>query len=262
MLNDITFFFVSYFSTIIGAISGIGGGIIIKPVLDVLGTLNINVVRFFSGCTVLSMSIWALIRSIGGDIIIEWRVSLLLALGACLGGLLGKELFSILFPLFKEERVLSILQSVLLLTINAGVFVYLKNKKRITTIFVESALLRIIIGLSLGAISSFLGIGGGPINLGVLYYFFSMQPKQAALNSLYIIFFSQLTNLFGVYLAGEIPTLSSFSLFVMCGGGVAGALTGSAIYKKLTQQGVEKFFGIVMVFLMILNIYNIIKFFV
>ncbi|MEI3183290.1 MAG: sulfite exporter TauE/SafE family protein [Lachnospiraceae bacterium] len=44
--------------------------------------------------------------------------------------------------------------------------------------------------------SSFLGIGGGPINLVVLLYFFSMDTKAAAQNSLYIILFSSDHQLF------------------------------------------------------------------
>ena len=53
----------------------------------------------------------------------------------------------------------------------------------------------VVIGIFLGVMSSFLGIGGGPINLVVLYYFFSMAAKTAAQNSLYIILVSQITSL-------------------------------------------------------------------
>ena len=44
--------------------------------------------------------------------------------------------------------------------------------------------------ITLGILSSFLGIGGGPINLVVLFFFFSMDTKTAAQNSLYTILFS------------------------------------------------------------------------
>ena len=259
MLSNLICFLISFFSTIIGAISGIGGGIIIKPMLDGIGTFGMDAIRFYSGCTVLCMSVMALVRNGGGADKINWRVSTLLALGACLGGFLGKELFRYLFTIFARSNAFSILQSVLLLAINVGVFVYLKNKKRIVPLCIGSPLLRVAIGLSLGLISSFLGIGGGPINIAALYYFFSMQPKETALNSLYIIFFSQLTSLVGLWAAHEVPDFSSLTLFVMCGGGVAGAITGSAAYKKLTQEGIEKFFSAVMIFLMALNVYNVVK---
>ena len=44
----------------------------------------------------------------------------------------------------------------------------------------------------LGIISSFLGIGGGPINLVVLFFFFSMPTKIAAENSLYRVIWKDL----------------------------------------------------------------------
>lgn len=40
-----------------------------------------------------------------------------------------------------------------------------------------------IAGSVLGIFSSFLGIGGGPINLMILSFFFSMDTKTAAFNS-------------------------------------------------------------------------------
>ena len=53
--------------------------------------------------------------------------------------------------------------------------------------------------------SSFLGIGGGPINLVVLFYFFSMETKTAAQNSLYIILFSQITSLLTTLITHSVP---------------------------------------------------------
>ena len=50
------FFVVSFFASIVGAICGIGGGVIIKPVLDMLHFETVSPISFLSGCTVLSMS--------------------------------------------------------------------------------------------------------------------------------------------------------------------------------------------------------------
>ena len=47
----------------VGAIVGAGGGVIIKPVLDMLGILPVSTVSFCSGCTVLGMSVCSLIRN-------------------------------------------------------------------------------------------------------------------------------------------------------------------------------------------------------
>ncbi len=60
MLDSIICFAVCIFSTMIGAISGIGGGVIIKPLLDMtltgLGTQTISLLSAFA---VLSMSLFS-----------------------------------------------------------------------------------------------------------------------------------------------------------------------------------------------------------
>ena len=53
----VIFLLVSFFSSLVGSICGIGGGVIIKPVLDATGTMSVTAISFLSGCTVLSMSV-------------------------------------------------------------------------------------------------------------------------------------------------------------------------------------------------------------
>ena len=43
----ILFFIISFSASIIGAICGIGGGIIIKPVMDAFGVLDVSIINFF-----------------------------------------------------------------------------------------------------------------------------------------------------------------------------------------------------------------------
>ena len=50
------FFLVSLLASVVGAICGIGGGVIIKPVLDLLHLESVSTISFLSVCTVLSMS--------------------------------------------------------------------------------------------------------------------------------------------------------------------------------------------------------------
>ena len=81
-----------------GTVCGIGGGVIIKPVLDAFGVLDVAVISFLSGCTVLSMTTYSVVKSkIGGTSYVDKRTGIPLALGAALGGVAGKELFSWIF---------------------------------------------------------------------------------------------------------------------------------------------------------------------
>ena len=89
-----------------------------------------------------------------------------------------------------------------------GTLVYTLYKGRIRTKRLQSVSVCLVIGLALGILSSFLGIGGGPFNLVILFYFFSMDTKTAAQNSLYIILFSQVTSLVTTLLTRSVPPFS------------------------------------------------------
>ena len=55
-LMGILIFLVCLTASTIGGICGIGGGVIIKPVLDALGVMSVSALQFLSGLTVLGMS--------------------------------------------------------------------------------------------------------------------------------------------------------------------------------------------------------------
>ena len=55
----ISLFLICFLASIIGAICGVGGGVIIKPVVDAFGLLTISQASFLSGCTVLAMSAYS-----------------------------------------------------------------------------------------------------------------------------------------------------------------------------------------------------------
>ena len=50
----VLFFIISFLASIAGAICGIGGGVIIKPLLDSFGLMDVKTISFLSGCTVLA----------------------------------------------------------------------------------------------------------------------------------------------------------------------------------------------------------------
>ena len=82
--------------------------------------------------------------------------------------------------------------------------------------------------------SSFLGIGGGPINLVVLYFFFSMDTKTAAANSLYIIFFSQLCSLLATLVTSSVPDFRWTVLALMAVGGLGGGVLGRRLNQRMS----------------------------
>ena len=75
---------------------------------------------------------------------------------------------------------------------------------------------------------------GGSINIVVLHFFFAMDSKTAAANSLYIIAFSQLTSLISTLVTNTVPDFKILSLVFMVLGGLLGSMAGRAVNKKWT----------------------------
>ena len=157
---------------------------------------------------------------------------------------------------YSLEDVWGGVQAACLAVITVGTLVYTLFKKRIKTHEIRSMLVCVVIGLMLGIMSSFLGIGGGPINLVVLYFFFSMDTKTAAANSLYIILFSQITSLVTTLVTRTVPEFQLISLVVMVAGGIGGGIVGRKINKKIDGAAVEKLFICLMAVIIAISIWN------
>ena len=61
------FFAVSILSCTAGSVCGIGGGVIIKPVLDATGVMGVSSISFLSGHGACHVSRVSLEKSAGGD---------------------------------------------------------------------------------------------------------------------------------------------------------------------------------------------------
>lgn len=254
---DILFFIVSFLSSIVGAICGIGGGVVIKPVLDMLRMGSAATINFLSGCTVLSMSLYSVGKSLlAGDSKVEMSTGTPLALGAAIGGVVGKQMFSAVKAMFSDGGMVSGVQAVCLGIITVGTLLYTIYKKRIPTHRMTQKAVCVVIGLLLGIMSSFLGIGGGPINLVVLGYFFSMDTKTAAANSLYIILFSQAASLLATLVTGSVPEFRVPALILMVAGGIGGGIVGRSLNRKMDNRAVDKLFIGLMAVIIGICVYN------
>lgn len=255
------FLIVSFGASIAGAICGIGGGVIIKPALDAVGVLDVATISFLSGCTVLTMSCYSVYKAKrSGESLIDMKIGTPLAIGAAVGGVVGKWMFQMVSSMFADKNMVGAVQAACLLVITLGTLIYTIYKEKIHTKHLVNFVVCLLVGLVLGIMSSFLGIGGGPINLVVLFYFFSMDTKAAAQNSLYIILFSQITSFLQTVLTGKVPAFPIMALVIMVFGGLMGGFCGRMINKKMDSKMVDKLFICLMVVIIGINCYNIYKF--
>lgn len=254
-------FLIALLSSAVGAICGIGGGVVIKPMMDMFRIDSVAAISFLSGCTVLSMSCYSVGRAmLSGAGRVDVKTGTSLALGAALGGLAGKSLFTIVKGLFQQADRIGTVQSACLAVITLGTLVYTLCKARIPTHRLTAPAICCAIGLALGICSCFLGIGGGPINLVVLHYFFSMDTKTAAANSLYIILFSQMTSLLATLIAGTVPNFQPPMLIWMIAGGIGGGIIGRACNRRMDDWAVEKLFMGLMGVIILISLCNCFRF--
>lgn len=238
-------------ATVLGSISGIGGGVIIKPVLDSISGMDAAQTGFLSGCTVLTMSAVSLIRSRKQLHSIGSR-GVLLALGGGAGGTLGQKLFAIMFSASGEGALVSLVQNIVMTLLTVAVIFYVLFKEKIAKRDISSPLGTLLIALGLGVFSAFLGIGGGPVNIMVLSFSFSMDTKMAALNSLFIIFFSQLCSL----ASGSIPTFDERLLLIMIVSALLGATIGRALSTHLDERTIDRLFLGILILIAAISIRN------
>lgn len=260
MATTVVLFGIALFASIAGAISGIGGGVIIKPVLDAVTNLSVTEISFLSGCTVLSMAVVSMVRNRKQPTKIESGRGTMLAVGAAIGGIAGKCIFDVIKTAFSGDKVVGATQSALLIIITMAVFIFVRNKGKITNRNVGSRPACIFVGLTLGMLSAFLGIGGGPINIAVLTYLLSMDSKTAALHSLYIILFSQAASFILTFATRAVPETQPVYLFAMIAGGIAGGMIGSAVLRRVNNRMVDNIFCVIMILVIVISSINFLKF--
>ncbi len=96
-----------------------------------------------------------------------------------------------------------------------------------------------LLGIVVGAISGFLGAGGGFIIIPALIFYASLSPKSAVGTSLLIIAFNSLIGFTGdLHYIIDWPTLLSISAL-----GVIGSFVGHWLSGKLPGEKIKRLFG-------------------
>ncbi|MGL4676570.1 MAG: TSUP family transporter [Brevinema sp.] len=180
------------------------------------------------------------------------RLHFFLVLGSVIGGFGGHLLLNSI------SSHLKLIQTVSLLVLNIMVLFYTLIKHKICTYKYDNILFITLLGLGLGTLSAFLGIGGGPVNIALLHYFFSFNIKIARINSLFIILLIQISSLTSAIVLQTVPNFDIKLLICMSFTGIIGAIIGQKISSKLTDRHANYSFIILNALLVLLNIYTII----
>ena len=79
---NLLYLFIALGATTLGSMAGLGGGVIIKPILDFLGDYNLSTISVLSSFTVFSMAIVSIIKQIRYKFKIEVRKTVLIGIGS------------------------------------------------------------------------------------------------------------------------------------------------------------------------------------
>lgn len=253
-------FAVCLCASTIGGICGIGGGVIIKPVLDALGLMSVSAISFLSGISAMMMAAISVFRQRKLHLV-EVRTGSLLAVGSIVGGIAGYSLFQAIRAAAQQDALVGMVQAILLGLVTLLTLVYSAFlRSRLRSYEVKAPAACIAIGCLMGLLSSFLGIGGGPINLAILYFAFSMTTKKAAANSLYIILCSQLANLVTYLVRGTVPAFPWPYLLIMAAAGFLGGMLGTRINRRISEKTTERLFSGLLAVIVLICVYNALRF--
>ncbi len=245
------YFLVTLFATTIGGIAGVGGGIIIKPTLDAIGTYNVATIGVLSSITVLSMATVSCYKYLKIGIKFDNRI-ILLSTGSILGGFFGKSMFDLLSNNVSNNIAKGIQASMLI-----ALFVFVLFRKYYPHYKTENKVVMILAGVLMGSLSSFLGIGGGPINIVIICIIFSLQVKDAAVFSIFTIFFSQLTTVITTTVSPGLNTFELSMLLLMIPAAIIGGIVGTHLNRKLVHKHIEGLFNALIGSMILLSLYNV-----
>ena len=250
----IIYFFVILGACILGAIVGLGGGVFIRPIFDAVGYHNVLNISFFSSSAILTMAIASTIKKIKDGIRINIPIAAAISTGAILGGILGNLILEYLVAVFAVESSVQMVQIVLTVTVLLlSLFFTAKNNLRYQ---IKSPIICIIIGIFLGSIASFLGIGGGPINVPILMILFSLPIKTATAYSIIIIFFSHFARLVTMGFTVGYGYFDLQILFFVIPAAAFGGLIGAKLSGIFSERVVKRLFQISISAVILLNIFN------
>ncbi|RLQ96319.1 sulfite exporter TauE/SafE family protein [Falsibacillus albus] len=258
----IIYFIVGLGASIVGALAGLGGGVIIKPVLDALGQYHVSTITVLSAATVFTMSVVSLLKAQSSGVKVKGKLSLIISIGSVIGGVIGKFLFNHIEVIAEDDNLITVIQAGILAVLMLVIYIFVQYKHKFKTYEIKNHSAIFLVGLILGMLASFLGIGGGPLNVAILTWLFSLEMKEASINSIFIIFFSQLSTLLTIELTTGFGRYDLSMLKFMILGGILGGFIGSSLAHKLRHTHIQKIFTITLLGIILTNLYNMIKFFI
>lgn len=250
---------IALLATLIGAITGIGGGIVIKTLYDVIGIHSILEIGFYTTVVVFTMCIISVFKQYRNGFKYDMNVLIFISFGSMLGGYIGNWLLNLFVSGIPAAQV-QIGQSVVLLATLLFLLFYTHRKGGSQIDLARTRTNMFLLGIFLGAISIFLGIGGGPLNVSLLVIFFGYTMKESSVYSVATVFFSQITKIISIVVTQQYLEFDLSLVPWLIIVGIVGGYYGTRINQRISNATIEKIYDIFMVGMSALTVFNIIRF--
>jgi len=237
MLEELWLIPVGFVAGVLGSMIGLGGGIIVVPVLTFAG---------FGPSLAVSNSLFAAFSNAAASTIsysrqkrIEYSIGLKLGLLAIPGTVLGALISSDVAP-----GVFKILFALVL--ISCSIYIFLRKKIETKEQNHSKQIMMLAIGGSFfaGIISSFFGIGGGIIFVPLMVVAMGMGMKNAAPTSQFILLFVSFSGLVTHSFLGH-PDF--YQALLLSAGAFAGGLIGARLSLEIKERSLQILVSVVII---------------
>ncbi|MED3984596.1 sulfite exporter TauE/SafE family protein [Peribacillus simplex] len=255
----------------IGALVGLGGGIIIVPSLLYLGT-STNIIDELTpqvavGVSTLIMIFTGLSSTLSylKHKVVDYKAGLIFFIGSAPGGIIGAyvnknlnaEAFSLYFGIFM------VFMAIVLVKNRLKPMLFKPGKGKIVKTYKTEnghsfpygyhPLLAVLISFVVGFSSGLFGIGGGALMVPVMMLLFFFPPHMAVATSMFMVFLSSITNSITHISLGNVNWPYAFALIP---GAWFGAKLGALINTRLKSASLENMLKIVLIIIGLRLIYQ------
>ncbi|MFH0065960.1 sulfite exporter TauE/SafE family protein [Peribacillus sp. NPDC056705] len=256
----------------IGALVGLGGGIIIVPSLLYLGT-STNIIDELTPQVAVGISTVIMIfTGLSSTLsylkhkVVDYKAGLIFFIGSAPGGIIGANVnknlnadaFSLYFGIFMVFMAI-----VLLVKNSLKPMLFKPGKGKIVKTYKTEnghsfsygyhPLLAILISFVVGFCSGLFGIGGGALMVPVMMLLFFFPPHMAVATSMFMVFLSSITNSITHISLGNVNWPYAFALIP---GAWFGAKLGAFINTRLKSGSLENMLKIVLIIIGLRLIYQ------
>ena len=237
MFEDIWLIPLGFIAGILGSIIGLGGGIIIVPVLTFMG---------FSPTLAVSNSLFAVFSNSVGSTIeyakqkrvefsLGWKLGLMTVPGTILGAFISSDLSSEIFKILFA-----------LVLISSASYIFLKRKIEEKPVDISRLLLVFSAGASFfaGIISSLFGIGGGLIFVPLMVVALGISIMRAAPTSQFILMFASFS---GLIINSMLGNPDYYQALLLSIGAFAGGILGARLSLEIKENKLKIIVVIVLI---------------